>query len=212
MSFQHGLSGLSVSSTNLDVIGNNVANANTIGYKESQAQFTDIYANSLAGSGASEIGIGSRVATVAQGFNQGGIKPTSNPLDVAINGNGFFRVNDGGVVSYSRNGQFLVDAKGFLVNATGSNVTGYMADQDGNVVASQLANLNLTSTDITPKPTSAFDLGFNLNSNSIPPTTNPTTLMPFDVNNPKSYNNTTSGEIFDSLGNSHVLSVYFQKH
>jgi len=211
MSFQHGLSGLSVSSTNLDVIGNNVANANTIGYKESQAQFTDIYANSLAGSGASEIGIGSRVATVAQGFNQGGIKPTSNPLDVAINGNGFFRMNDGGVVSYSRNGQFLVDAKGFLVNATGSNVTGYMADQDGNVVASQLANLNLTSTDITPKQTSVFNLGFNLNSNSIPPTTNPTTLMPFDVNNPKSYNNTTSGEIFDSLGNSHVLSVYFQK-
>ena len=211
MSFQHGLSGLSVSSTNLDVIGNNVANANTIGYKESQAQFTDIYANSLAGSGASEIGIGSRVATVAQGFNQGGIKPTNNPLDVAINGNGFFRMNDGGVVSYSRNGQFLVDAKGFLVNATGSNVTGYMADQDGNVVATQLANLNLTSTDITPKQTSVFNLGFNLNSNSIPPTTNPTTLMPFDVNNPKSYNNTTSGEIFDSLGNSHVLSVYFQK-
>lgn len=211
MSFQHGLSGLSVSSTNLDVIGNNVANSNTVGYKESQAQFTDIYANSLAGSGGSQIGIGARVATVAQGFNQGGITPTSNPLDVAINGQGFFRMNDGGVTSYSRNGQFLMDAKGFLVNANGANVTGYMADQEGIVVASQLTNINLTSSDIAPKATTKYDLGFNLNSNSIPPTSDPSTLMDFDVRNPRTYNSTTSGEIFDSLGNSHVLSVYFQK-
>lgn len=211
MSFQHGLSGLSVSSTNLDVIGNNVANSNTVGYKESQAQFTDIYANSLAGSGGSQIGIGARVATVAQEFSQGGITPTSNPLDVAINGQGFFRVNDGGVISYSRNGQFQMNANGFLVNASGANITGYMADQDGIVVASQLTNINLASSDIAPKATTKYDLGFNLNSNSIPPTSTPTTLMNFDVRNPKSYNSTTSGEIFDSLGNSHVLSVYFQK-
>lgn len=206
MSFQHGLSGLNISSTNLDVIGNNIANANTVGFKESQAQFTDIYANSLAGSGSSQIGIGSRVATVAQGFNQGGITPTSNPLDVAINGQGFFRTSDNGVISYSRNGQFHVDANGFLTNASGSNVTGYMADSSGSIIASQLTNLNLIAADLSPKATANYDFGFNLNSNSSPPI-----VTTFNANDPKSYTNTTSGEIFDSLGNSHVLSFYFQK-
>ncbi|GKS68507.1 flagellar hook protein FlgE [Nitrosomonas sp. PY1] len=206
MSFEHGLSGLNISSTNLDVIGNNIANANTVGFKESQAQFTDIYANSLAGSGTSQIGIGSRVATIAQGFNQGGITPTSNPLDIAINGQGFFRTNDRGIISYSRNGQFHVDANSFLTNASGSNVTGYMADDNGNIIASQLTNLKLNAADVPPKATANYDIGFNLNSNSVPPV-----VTTFNANDPKSYTNTTSGEFFDSLGNSHVLSFYFQK-
>lgn len=208
MSFQQGLSGLSAASTNLDVIGNNISNANTPGYKQSQAQFTDIFASSLDGAGSSrtQVGIGSRVATVAQLFNQGNISPTNNPLDIAINGQGFFRMSEGGVVSYSRNGQFRLDGNGYLTDANGANLTGYTADTNGNIVASQPTNLKLNTADIPPQVTSTYSMGFNLDSGAAVPA-----VATFDANNPKSYTSTTSGNIVDSLGNSHIFSIYFQK-
>lgn len=208
MSFQQGLSGLSAASTNLDVVGNNIANANTVGYKQAQAQFTDIFANSLDGAGSSrtQIGIGARVATVAQSFNQGDIAPTNNPLDIAINGQGFFRMSDNGVISYSRNGQFRLDGNGFLTDANGTNLTGYAAGADGNIDSSQPTLLKLSTSDIPPKITSTFNLGFNLPSNETAPN-----VATFDANNLRSFNRTRSGEFFDSLGNNHVLSYYFQK-
>lgn len=206
MGFQHGLSGLGAAATNLDVIGNNIANANTAGFKQSQAQFTDILANSLGGSGSSQVGIGSKVSTIAQSFSQGNISPTSNPLDIAINGQGFFRISEGGAISYSRNGQFRVDGDGFLTNASGANLTGYMADANGDIVASQPTNLKLTTIDVPPQTTSTFNLGFNLDSRKALPT-----VATFDANNANSYTNTTSGTIIDSLGNSHVFAIYFQK-
>lgn len=206
MGFQHGLSGLSAASTNLDVIGSNIANVNTAGFKQSQAQFTDIFANSLGGLGSSQVGIGTRVAAVAQSFSQGNIAPTSNPLDIAINGQGFFRMDEGGVVSYSRNGQFRVDGSGFLTNATGANLTGYMADVNGNIDASKPTNLRLIASDLAPKATSTFEMGFNLNSGDAIPT-----ITTFNATDPKSYNWQTSGTIVDSLGNEHVLATYFQK-
>lgn len=213
MGFQQGLSGLSAASTNLDVIGNNIANVNTVGFKQSQAQFTDIFANSLSGSGSSQVGIGTRVAAIAQTFSQGGISSTNNPLDIAINGQGFFRMDEGGVISYSRNGQFHVDGNGFLANANGANLTGYMADANGSIVASQLTNLKLPTSDLDPQVTSTFAMGFNLDSREPARTTTavPPVLLPFQPTDPKTYNYTTSGSIFDSLGNSHVLSLYFQK-
>lgn len=206
MGFQHGLSGLSAAATNLDVIGNNIANANTTGFKQSQAQFTDIFANSLGGSGSSHVGIGSRVSTIAQAFNQGNISPTNNPLDIAINGQGFFRMNEGGVISYSRNGQFRVDGNGFLTDAGGANLTGYTADTDGNIIASQPANLRLSTSDLAPQVTSTYSMSFNLDSRKDLPA-----VTVFDANNADSYSSTTSGTIIDSLGNSHILSIYFQK-
>lgn len=205
MGFQHGLSGLSAASTNLDVIGNNIANANTAGYKQSQAQFTDIFASSLGGAGASQVGIGSRISTIAQEFNQGNISPTSNPLDIAINGQGFFRMDDDGVISYSRNGQFRVDGNGFLTDARGANLTGYMADANGDIVASEPANLKLTTSDLAPQVTTTYDMGFNLDSREDIPT------LAFDATNTESYNWPTSGTIIDSLGNSHIFSIFFQK-
>lgn len=206
MGFQHGLSGLSAASTNLDVIGHNIANVNTVGFKQSQAQFTDIFANSLNGSGSSQIGNGSRVSAIAQAFSQGNISTSSNPLDIAIDGQGFFRMNEGGVVSYSRNGQFHVDGNGFLTDANGANLTGYMADTSGNIIASQPTNLKLTTSDLAPQVTSAYSMNFNLDSRKGLPA-----VAAFDANNANSYTNTTSGTIFDSLGNSHVLSLFFQK-
>lgn len=206
MSFQHGLSGLSVASTNLDVVGNNVANANTIGYKQSQAQFTDIYANSLAGAGHSEVGIGSKVAAIAQAFNQGDISPTSNPLDIAINGQGFFRMSDQGVISYSRNGQFQIDKNGFIVDSKGTNLTGYATDANQNIVSNQPTNLKITTSDLPPKVTSTFEWGFNLDSRKSGPS-----ITTFNANNAKSYTNTSSGTVIDSLGNPHTLAIFFQK-
>ena len=95
MSFQQGLSGLNASSKNLEIIGNNIANANTYGSKSSRAEFSDLYAASLSGAGASTIGIGTRLAAVAQQFTQGNISITENPMDLAINGGGFFQLSDG---------------------------------------------------------------------------------------------------------------------
>lgn len=206
MSFQHGLSGLSAASTNLDVIGNNVANANTVGFKQSQAQFTDIFANSLGGSGSSQVGIGARVSTIAQSFTQGNISPTSNPLDIAINGQGFYRMDEGGVISYSRNGQFHVDGNGFLTNTNGANLTGYAADANGNIDASKPTNLRLTTSDLTPQATSTFELGVNLKSG-----VDPAAITTFNVNDDDTFNWQTSGKIVDSLGNEHLLATYFQK-
>src|SRR5574340_126287 len=104
MGFQHGVSGLNAASKNLDVIGNNVANANTVGFKQSQAQFADMYAASLSGGGTVQIGTGGKVAAVVQQFTQGNVTNTSNPMDTAISGQGFFRVTDqGGSVLYTRN-------------------------------------------------------------------------------------------------------------
>ncbi len=208
MSFQQGLSGLNAASTNLDVIGNNIANANTAGYKQSQAQFADILANSLGGSGSSssQVGIGSKVSTIAQSFSQGNISPTSNPLDIAINGQGFFRMDEGGVINYSRNGQFKIDDKGFLTDSKGANLTGYAADESGAIDASKTTNLKLSTADLPPKVTSAVDWAFTLDSRKAVPA-----VATFSVTNGESYTHTSSGEIFDSLGNPHSIAIYFQK-
>jgi len=206
MGFQSGLSGLNTASKNLDVIGNNVANASVVGFKGSQAQFADVFANSLTGGGAGQVGIGTKVATVAQLFSQGNISVTSNPLDVAINGKGFFRLEDNGAVSYSRNGQFRFDAQGFLVNSQGLNLTGYAADANGNIVPSAPTPIQISFADIAPQTTSEFRVGLNLDSRESQPT-----VATFNPSNPQTYNFSTSGSVYDTLGNPHVFSMYFVK-
>ncbi|MCK7498303.1 MAG: flagellar hook-basal body complex protein [Comamonadaceae bacterium] len=119
MSFQQGLSGLNGAQRSLDAIGNNVANSGTVGFKLSQAQFADVYAAALGAGGGSQIGIGTSVSTVSQQFTQGNLTVTNNPLDVAINGAGFYRMSSNGAISYTRNGQFNIDKEGFIVNASG---------------------------------------------------------------------------------------------
>ena len=116
MGFQSGLSGLNASAKNIDIIGNNVANSNTVGYKSSRAVFADVFASSLSGAGSSNIGIGTKIAQVQQEFTQGNITVTANPLDIAINGRGFMRLDNNGAVAYSRNGQLHLDENGFIVN------------------------------------------------------------------------------------------------
>lgn len=208
MSFQHGLSGLKAASAKLGATGNNIANANTVGFKQSQVQFSDVFASSLVrgGKGNNQVGIGVQVATVAQEFSQGNITSSNNPLDVAIVSNGFFRMNgDNGAISYTRNGQFNLDKDGFLVNANHLNVTGFAADESGQIIPNKPVNLQFPTADLKPKSTANFAVGVNLDSRT------DVSASAFDATNPSTYAHTTSGEIFDSLGNSHMMTLFFQK-
>lgn len=203
MGFQHGLSGLKAATAKLDVTGNNIANANTVGFKQSQAQFADVYASTVGGSKV-QIGIGAQTLAVAQQFNQGNVTSSDNPLDVAIAGNGFFRMSNNGAISYTRNGQFHLDKDGFLVNASNYNVTGFGTDASGAIIPNVPVDLRLPTADMTPKPTTSFTTGVNLDARV-------DALTGFDAAVPSTYNHSTSGEIFDSFGNSHILNLYFQK-
>lgn len=207
MGFQQGLSGLNAAAKHLEVVGNNVSNANTVGFKQSQAQFSDVYANSLAGSGGAQVGIGVRVSAVAQQFTQGNISTTNNSLDMAVSGNGFFRMNDNGTVMYSRNGQFQLDKNGFVVNSQGNRLTGFLPNALGQIVATTPADLQISSADLLPKQTVAIAAGLNLDARSaiIPAT------PVFDPNNGATFNNSTSMTVYDSLGASHIASLYFAK-
>jgi flagellar hook protein FlgE len=202
MSFQQGLSGLNSSSLQLDTIGNNVANSATVGFKESQAQFSDMYAAALGGV---QVGTGSRVAAVVQQFSQGNITNTSNPMDTAINGQGFFRVVDqSGSVMYSRNGQFQVDKNGFIINAQGDQLTGYLPNAAGLIVPASPVPLQISATNLAPKQSANVVVGTNLALATVPAT------AAFNPADPTSYNNSTSTTVYDSLGVSHVATVYFQ--
>jgi flagellar hook protein FlgE len=205
MSFQQGLSGLNAASKSLEVIGNNVSNANTVGFKQSQAQFADVFASSLTGSGASQIGIGTKVAKVQQQFTQGNVTNSNNPLDIAINGGGFFRMSDNGTTTYTRNGQFQLDKQGFIVNAQGKNLTGYTM-ANGVLSTGSPANLQISTTDLAPQSTTAVTGLFNLDSRG-------TALFSanFDPTDPTTYHHSTSVNVYDSLGNSHIMQNFFVK-
>src|SRR4030065_765939 len=167
MSFQQGLSGLNSSAKQLDVIGNNVANANTVGFKQAIAQFSDMYAASLSGSGAVQIGTGGKIAAVMQQFTQGNVTNTNNPMDTAISGQGCFRVTDaGGSVLYSRNGQFQVDKNGYIVNNQGHKLTGYLPDATGTIIPGQPLPILISSADLPPQQTANVTVGANLDSRS----------------------------------------------
>lgn len=206
MSFQQGLSGLNATSKQLDVIGNNISNASTVGFKMAQAQFADVFANSLSGAGGGNtVGIGVRVQNVSQLFTQGNITSTNNPLDMAINGSGFFRISNNGSISYSRNGQFSLDKNGYIVNAQGAQLTGYMADGNGVLSTGAAVPLNIDTRDIAPKQTEAVNSVMNLDSRSVPPAA----ATVFSMTDPTTYTSSTSVAVFDSLGNSHVLQTFF---
>jgi flagellar hook protein FlgE len=223
MGFQQGLSGLNASAKNLDVIGNNVANANTVGFKLSQAQFSDVYASSMGGAGSAS-GIGTKLATVAQQFSQGNISSSNNPLDTAINGQGFFQLGNSISTSpqyYTRNGQFQMDKEGFIVTSEGMRLFGM--DKKGVPGPLQIptTQIQARATGTSEKPN--VMVGLNVDSRGAvtaqPADKGPEATVPpgvagsfrFNPNEPLTYNNSTSTTIYDSLGNPHVATLYFQK-
>ncbi|EIF29206.1 flagellar hook-basal body protein [Burkholderia sp. Ch1-1] len=164
MGYQQGLSGLSASSSDLDVIGNNIANANTVGFKSGAAQFADMYANSVATAVGNQIGIGTKLADVQQQFSQGTITSTNQALDVAINGNGFFQLSNNGSLVYSRNGVFQLDKNGFITNAQGLQLMGYAANSSGIINTAQTVPLTVPTANIAPQATTKIVAGLNLNA------------------------------------------------
>ena len=206
MSFQQGLSGLNASSKNLEVIGNNVANANTIGAKSSRAEFGDMYASAINGT---SIGIGVNLQAVTQQFTQGNISSTDSPLDLAINGNGFFEVSNGSQTLYTRNGQFQANKDGFITTNAGLKLVGYPATPDGTIQPGAAAPLQLPTGGVAPKPTSEITLEMNLDARKA--TTLPATAPQIDFTNAKTYNDATSVTVFDAKGQDVALTYYFQK-
>jgi len=210
MSFQQGLSGLNATSKNLEVIGNNVANSNTFGAKASRAEFADMYANAMSGAGANSVGIGVSLAAVSQQFTQGNITVTDSPMDLAINGGGFFQVTDGqNPALYSRNGQFKVDREGYIVNNDGLQLVGYPADATGVILPGNSSALRLPTAGIEPAATSEIELEMNLDARM--GVTAPTAGAAIDFTDPTTYNSATSISVYDALGQDVALTYYFQK-
>jgi len=164
MGYQQGLSGLAASSNDLDVIGNNIANANTVGFKESTAQFADVYANSVASSVNMQIGLGASMSESQQNFSQGTIDTTGQALDVAINGNGFFQMSNNGAITYSRNGVFQLNSQGYITDAEGDNLMGYAANASGIVNTASTVPLTVPTTNIPPLATTTVTAQLNLNA------------------------------------------------
>lgn len=174
MGFQHGIGGINAAAKQLDVIGNNVANAGTIGFKSSRAEFADMFAANFYGVAATQTGLGVKTDTIAQQFSQGGITTTGNQLDMAISGNGFFVLQDPNGISYSRNGQFKIDREGFIVTNGGSNLMGYAVDpQTGKILEGTKNELRVDNSLLDPRASDfngeAIRMNLNLDSRSVPP-------------------------------------------
>jgi flagellar hook protein FlgE len=205
MTFNTALSGLRAASEDLAVTGNNIANASTVGFKRSRAEFGDVYAVSLVGGGGTAAGNGVVVQEIAQQFGQGNISFTDNSLDLAISGGGFFILSDQGAETFSRAGYFSLDSSGFIVSNNNSRLQGYGADATGTIQTGILTDLKIPTSDITPSPTSAVDINFNLDSREAPIT------APFVATDASTWNSSTSLTVYDSQGNPHVMSNYFVK-
>ena len=212
MSFNIALSGVSAAQKDLDTTANNIANVNTVGFKESRAEFGDVFAQSLMASGQNKVGDGVLTQEVAQQFTQGSLQFTNNSLDLAITGNGFF-----GTVpditsrdfSFTRAGQFKLDSDNFVVNSSGDNLLGFPVNPDGSsssVALSTSIPVRIPDSSGAPQETTKVSLKMNLPAGS-----KPVDLDLFDPNDPNTYNAATSVTIFDTLGESHVKTYYFMK-
>jgi flagellar hook protein FlgE len=204
MAFNTAISGLNAATTDLNVIGNNIANASTSGFKSSRTQFSDVYPVSNFGVGSNTAGAGVKVSAITQRFTQGNVNFTNSALDLAINGDGFFRLSDNGAILYSRAGAFGLDANGYISNADGLRLTGYQADALGNITGA-LAELQVSLADLAPSATTDIAVGVNLNAAAAIP------AVAFNPATPASYNNATSVTVYDSLGSQHMATMYYRK-
>lgn len=206
MSFRTALSGLNAASTDLNVVSHNIANVNTAGFKKSRAEFADVFSVSPYGVAKVQVGSGAKVATVAQQFSQGNIDFTDNNLDVAISGQGFFTLSDGGSTVYSRAGNFSRDRDGYVVNPAGQRLQVFPANVGGGFDTGRLSDLQLSAGENPPIASTRMDIATTLPADADVPVT-----APFDATDPTSYNHTTSMTVYDSLGVAHVASVYYVK-
>ena len=206
MSFQTGLSGLTASSQMLDVIGNNIANANTIGNKESRVEFADIVAASIGtGGGGAGQGIGVTTAAISEQFTQGNLSVTNNSLDLAINGNGFYQITrTDGTIAYTRDGQFKLDKNGDILTNNGANLMGYPTDATGSPTSITPQKLVIpTTAPIAASATTTITAGLNLDSRAV-------IASSVTPNTPRATYG-TSVTVYDSQGNAIPETMYFTK-
>jgi flagellar hook protein FlgE len=201
-----GISGLDSYSEAMSVIGNNIANVNNVGFKASRISFEDVLSQNLVGAtGQFQIGRGVQVASVQRLFGQSSFQTTSSATDLAIDGDGFFIVSQDGVTHYTRAGQFFMNEEGRLVNQRGYALQGWTLDPNGNI-NSGLVDINLSTISSAPQPTSDIQIHVNLDVNET------VIANPWDVNTPADTSNySTPITVYDALGNSHLVSVYFRK-
>ncbi|MFE8153175.1 flagellar hook protein FlgE [Brenneria goodwinii] len=201
MGFSQAISGLNAASSNLDVIGNNIANSETTGFKSASVSFADIFASS-------QVGLGVKVASVSQDFGDGTVESTERGLDVAISGTGFFRVTDeNGSVYYSRNGEFSRDDEYNLVNSSGYYLTGYAATGTPPTIntGAEPTVINIPPNNIAAQQTTSSTMSLNLNSSDSAVT------AAFDETNVNTYNFSRTLTTYDSQGNTHNVNLYFTK-
>jgi len=208
MSFNTSLSGINAANADLNVTANNIANVNTTGFKESRAEFADLFAYSSYGLARNAIGTGVKVSNVAQQFSQGNIDPTGRSLDFAIDGEGFFTVNKNGSLLYTRAGNFQTDNQGYIIPPDGARLQVFAPNANGNGFdVGRLSDLQLLTTDSPPSATTEIDMMVTLPGNAQPPL-----LTTFDPAEPNSYNASSGGvTVYDSLGVAHVQTSYFVK-
>jgi flagellar hook protein FlgE len=203
MSFGIALSGLDAAQSDLNTTANNIANSQTTGFKSSDTNFAELYANSTSSSNT-QIGNGVQLQQVEQEFTQGDVETTGNSLDLALSGNGFFTVSQGGAVQYTRAGSFQTNSDGFVVNAAGQNLQVYAPNANGTFNTTSMTNLQIPTGDSAPLATTTGSLDFNLPADATAPT-----ATPFSPANANSYNQSTSMTVYDSLGAAHTASFYF---
>ena len=215
MSFSTAITGLNAASTDLNVISNNIANANSVGFKDSRGEFRDLIPVSIMGGGV-QVGLGTQVAAVSQRFTQGNINVTGNPLDMAISGQGFFVLKDNGALMYTRAGAFGLtgDGNNYVINSAGQHLQGYQIDKNGKL-GSGLVDLQIPAGSSGAQATAKVVAGLNLDARAKEPTApwvdpDPTAAPPVEVD-PNSYNYSTSTTVYDSLGVDHTVSMYFIK-
>jgi flagellar hook protein FlgE len=207
MAFETAISGLNAATTQLDIASNNIANVNTNGFKQSRAEFSDIFTGSNLGVSSLAVSRGVRTAAINQQFDQGNIKSTNNNFDLAISGGGFFMLEDNGGRVYSRAGAFGVDRSGFVTNNAGQKLMAFKVDAAGAPAGSPLP-LQIDTSDVAPNATSRVDVGINLRASA--PVVDKT-KTPFDPTVAASYTNSTSMTFYDSLGGAHDAVLYFVK-
>ena len=208
MPFRTALSGLNAASADLRVTGNNIANSGTVGFKESRAEFADVFALSYGGISQTAIGSGVRLSAVTQQFGQGNIDFTGNNLDLSLNGQGFFVLNDGGTQVYTRAGGFQVNRDGYVVNSEGQRLQVYPPQgTSGSQFNTGLVNdLQLSTSEAAPGATSEVSARLNLSAQAEP--IDPV-ATPFDKDDPGTFHNSTSVTVYDSLGQAHTSTLYF---
>ncbi len=195
-----GISGLNAASSELNTISNNIANSSTTGFKSSSVQFADVYSSTGVGGGVF-------VSDVSSDYAQGALEYTSNSLDMAISGDGFFITKDtNGNTSYTRAGDFQMDKDGYITNSQGMKVQGYGVDANGNMMTGATTSLQIDKGDQPARATTEVTLGANLDASSEPPE-----VGTFDSSNPDSYNFTTSTMVYDSQGTPQTVSAYYVK-